>query len=412
MSNVVAVDLGASSYRIILNDGEKNIELYRNSNHLEIIEDIKYWNITTIYNSIYDVLIELTSKQIPVETMSINSWGCDFVDLTNVPVFDTSGRLKNQILGNCYLNQKNLMKFEEINDDELFELTGIKSLPFNTINRVEQINKPFTFIASYLNYLLTGYVQADYTIASTSQLLDKYENAYCERVLEAVKVNSEMLPPLENAGKTVKNIQHNPLKSIKVIFGAGHDTAYALNHSDKKSLILNIGSWIVIGANLDNVISFSPNYSYERGIKAKYKVVINQVGMNGFNYLIEKNNIKLNFNEIVEELYNVTDIYNLKIQDINPVDYDKSDMWQCNLASYLTALGKLTVKNIEIFIKDINPEINKVYIVGGGSANEYFVNIILSNLSSELTVEFGPKEATVIGNINFQKGIINGNIEK
>lgn len=408
MSNYLAVDLGASSYRIVLSDGEQLTELYRSSDHLETIDGVKYWNITVIYNSLIDCLSTLSNNEIKVKSLAVDSFGCDFVDMSQEPQFDDFGKLTNRIRGNCYLNIDRTATFDKLTNEQLFELTGIINQPFNTINRFKQITKPLTFVASYINYLLTGYVEVDCTIASTTQLLDKVSDHYNLEVLKAIQVDVGLLPPLAVGKTTIRKIRHKSFNNIDVIFGAGHDTAYALNHGDSNSLILNVGSWVILGANIESVNNYLPNYSYERGIKSKYKVVINQVGMNGYNQLIAENKLSISHRDINEQLNTVAKYYHLDDKDIEPTNYIQDPNWQVNIASYLNDIARLSANNITKFIQDINPSIDNIYIVGGGSRNKFYIDKLLKYLPTNLKVEFGEQEATVMGNIKFQKELDNG----
>lgn len=412
MNNFLAIDLGASSYRMILNNGIENIEIYRASDHLLTIKGEKFWDITKIYNSIIGELKKLKNSETQLTSLAINSWGCDFVELTHEPIFNFKGELCNQVYGDCYLNQKHNIDEQIISEKDLFDYTAIRCQPFNTINRHKRITHPITFIASYLNYLLTGYLEADFTIASTSQFLDKIEDEYNSKVLDSLQLDKELLPPLRIAGITRKPIIHKELSHINVVFGPGHDTAYALNHGVKNSLILNVGSWIIIGANIDVVEKFNEKYSYERGLLEKYKVVVNQIGMNGFNELLTHNNVNLDYDQIEKQLNLVDNCYSLQCSEAVALDYDLSQEWQVNIASFLNALATLTSNNIMQFINDINPLIDKVYVVGGGSKNYYYIDKLLKELPSNLKVEFGPQEATVMGNIDFQRKVYYGTIKK
>lgn len=413
MTSCIAVDLGASSYRIILNNEIETIELYRSNDHLETIDNKKYWNICNIYNAIITALDSIADIS-SVESIAINSWGCDFVFLDQTLNFDENNKLISPIYGNCYLNSEKFVDENIFSENELFELTGIKSQKFNTINRYKLLDRPITFIASYINYLLTGYLEADYTIASTTQLLDKVENSYNEHILQKLNISKENLPPLKSAGSTVKNIKIQRFSTIKVIFGPGHDTAYALNHGTDKSLVLNIGSWIIIGTNIDSTPSFNCCYSYERGLKKKYKVVINQIGMNGFNQLMHESQLKISYDELYDEMMTVDKElkYSLEKENMDFTEYYLDEPWEARLAGYLQSLVNLTITNIKQFIFDINPDIDTLYIVGGGSQNRFFIEKLLLNLPSEINVEFGPQEATVMGNIKYQREIENGTVTK
>lgn len=420
MTNNIAVDLGASSYRVIISKGNELIELTRYNDHLVNIDGKLVWDITKIHNVIIDTLDETIKSGTKVHSISINSWGCDFAPIFNNYELDDAGKLITQVYASSYLNEVSSEMyddiFEKIDESRLFTLTGINLQSFNTILRYREINAPITFIASYLNYLLTDYLEADYTIASTSQFLAREEDTYCKEILSKLHVKDINLPPLKKAGTTIKKMKLKRFKNINVIFGAGHDSAYALYQGTGQELILNIGSWIILGLNIDNVSDFKKEYSYERGLFTKYKVVKNIVGMNGFNKLLDELQIERNYEQISTELFKVEDYCKI---EIDKLDIQENLLDQINkevtpyqiIASYLNALAKYTYDQM-IEFANLKPGcMEKIIVVGGGMNNKFFISRLEQILNNQYKLEFKGSEATVVGNIKFQKEILDGNSE-
>ncbi len=416
MNNYLAVDLGASSYRIVLANDEDLFEIItRKSDHLVKIKTQKMWDLKVIYNAIIEALITVEERNIKLTSLAINSWGCDFASILDSYKFDDEGRLLTPIFASCYLNEQAPSKLLQMSNEQLYSLTAINIQPFNTLLRYDQIRSPITFIASYLNYLLTGVLIADYTIASTSQMLMRDEQRYDLQILQAFSIKEEYLPPLAAAGSYQLPIKNERFKHINVIYGAGHDTAYALYYGDGSELILNIGSWTIIGLNIQKPHQFISKYNYERGLLCKYKLVENILGMNVFNMLINELALDNDFTKITCQLfksnYEHIDITKLNIQKQLCTQFPPHLSAYELLASYLQSLARYTAGAINQLLKSTQSDCSKIIIVGGGQNNEYYISALLASLDTKLQVERGPVEATVAGNIKFQKEIANGNIE-
>lgn len=420
MSNYLAVDLGASSYRMVLSDGENLEEIARYKDHLVESESTKKWDITRIYNNIVKCLEYLKKSNIVISSMSINSWGCDFAEILDEYKYNDKGILETQVWGNSYLNgisasqRANLM--QHFTEQELFELTAVNCQDFNTIYRVDQINKRILFITSYLNFLLTGVETTDLSILSTTQMLDKMDPHYSPAIIEKIGVNTDFLPLISPNPISSQNIQFDMYKYIKVIFGTGHDTSYAFYNYNQDTIIINVGSWIICGLNIEKPQIFDNNFNYERGLKCKYKVVNNGIGMNGYNKLLKEHKINISLDEVSEKLADlqVSNTINARALNISKPMHSQLPSDICGftqLAVYVNSIAAQTAKYIEKLKIISDVKINKIALIGGGSKNKYFVQKLMEYIENDFSVEVGESEATVRGNIKFQMEMDNGRIE-
>lgn len=410
MSNHLAIDIGASSYRLIVSNGKEYKELARHNNHLVTKEGIKYWDITAIYNSIIKCLNSLKMQKFALDSLSINSFGCDFAALLDEYQFDDSGYLHTEILAECYLNgitNNDRLNIEnKISSQELFNRTGINSQAFNTIYRASKLKGKVTFVASYLNYLLTNKLLIDPTIASTSQMYDLEYEVFNPVVLNKIGVNRDVFPSVEMPGKCVAPIVHKGYENIDVVFGAAHDTANAFYCYDEYTLVLNIGSWIICGLNVKSPKNYDANFNFERGLRSKYKVVSNIIGMNGFNQIIEECGLPRDYNSIAEmleamEVKKKIDIKELYISDNLSQQIDGEGSYH-TLAIYLNSIAYETARMLMKLQGVSDKEISKLAIIGGGSNNKYFINRLMYYLEGKYEIVKGNEEATVEGNIKLQ----------
>lgn len=417
MSKYLAIDLGASSYRMVLSDGKDFEEIARYRDHLKEIDGKKYWDITCIYNNIINCLEFIDCNKIKVNSLSINSWGCDFAPIFHSYEFEGDGKLKDQIYGNSYLNgvsdEDKLNIDNKFSNKQLFDLTGLNKQDFNTIYRYKDIKQEITFIASYLGYLLTGKLVVDKSIASTTQLMDRLNDEYSNEVISRLGITREYLPEICNKKFETANIRIEKYKHYKVVFGASHDTSFAFYNYAPQTIIVNVGSWIICGLNVDNPKIFDDNFNYERGIKSKYKVVNNGLGMNGFNTLLSEFKVGKSFREISDILlskdYSKT-INSLELDISKPMakQISNSSEWSYVIAIYLNSIALQTANYVNKLQEISDVELTEVALIGGGSKNTYFVKKLQSYLDGKYKITEGKEEATVAGNIRFQMEVDNG----
>lgn len=420
MSNYLAIDLGASSYRMIVSDGTSLQEIARFDDHLVDIDGVKWWDITTVYNHIIDCLEQLENDQVEITSMSINSWGCDFAPILNLYHFKEDGRLTDQVYGNCYINGPTKNQEQRVNkafsDEQLFALTAINKQPFNTIYRLPEINSRITFIASYLEMLLTGEVMVDPSIASTTQILDSKTNQYSKTILEKLGIDQQYLPPIRSERYRTANVIHSKYQHIRVVSGTGHDTSYAFYRYSPTTAIINIGSWVICGLNVDQPCVYSDDFNYERGLRAKYKVVNNTIGMNAFNYLLAEHQVDLDYDQVSEILLELNNYQNV---DTSALDISRkiseqlpySDSWSQQIAIYLNSLAHLIASTIEKLQVISDLELEQLVIIGGGSKNKYLIKRLTEEIAGKYKINYGESEATVLGNIQFQMEVDNGSIK-
>lgn len=415
MNKHLAIDIGASSYRMIINSEDTFLECSRYNDHVKVIDGTKYWDIKAIYNNIINCLYELKDKNLRVTSISINSFGCDFAPIIDNYKFDDEGYLLTNVYASNYANgptnEERTFIDNTFTNEQLFELTAINLQDFNSIYRLANLKNKVTFIASYLNMLLTGECYVDQTIASTSQLLDKDCDMYNTEILDKLNIEQHLLPQIKQAGTFVAPIKVEKFSNINVIFGAGHDTALAFSCYDDKTIILNVGSWIITGVNVNEPKYLDNRFNYERGLITKYKMVTNNLGMNGFNMLLSELMIGLSFDELAAELSRLNCERTIDINQIQ-ISQKISDQLDSKLsklemiAVYLNSIAHETCNIINELNHICDDELQTIAIIGGGSENEYFMNKLTSLIGHNYQIISGEREATVVGNLKLQKQVI------
>lgn len=181
--NFFAVDLGATSGRTIvghLEDGKFDMEeLTRFDNALIETGGHFYWDIYALYNEIVKGLKIVAQRGMAIQSIGIDTWGCDFVcvgkdkDILRNPLAyrdpHTTGMMEQY--------------FEEQQNKKcVYAKTGIQFMNFNSLFQLYAMRKAgntalegadkILFIPDALSYMLTGHAVCEYTVASTSQILN------------------------------------------------------------------------------------------------------------------------------------------------------------------------------------------------------------------------------------------------
>ncbi len=180
-TNVLAVDLGASSGRVMLGrwDGARFSlhELHRFPNGPVPVLGHLHWDVLRLWQEITTGIARYAAQEdAPLAGIGIDTWAVDFA------LLDGAGRM----LGNPYHYRDGRtagmieIVDRQVSRERLYAQTGIQRLPLNTLyqlvsmreNSDPQLDAAATFllVPDLFHYWLTGRKVAEYTNA-TAQLL-------------------------------------------------------------------------------------------------------------------------------------------------------------------------------------------------------------------------------------------------
>lgn len=432
----LAIDIGASSGRHILGSYKDNKiqieEIYRFKNEILKINNNLCWNFEYLFNEIINGLKKCKDlNKIPV-SLAIDTWGVDFVLLDKY----------DNILGNniSYRDHRTDNIPEEvyklISKEELYKRTGIQNLVFNTIYQLYAIRKnspeflerakSFLMTPDYFNFLLTGNKFNEYTNASTTQLLNIQTTTWDYDILESLNIPKSIfqniIQPSTSIGYLKENIKEKIGFDLEVIAAPSHDTASAVlsvpNDNEDDFLYLSSGTWSLLGTESDNynssLESLELNFTNEGGYNHKYRYLKNIMGL----WIIQNIKKELNDKYSFKDLCDMASKVNNKsiIIDVNDKSFLSPDSMIETIKDYCKSKLNHNIKNIEELInivynslvrcyidtinnieKLLNKKMKSLYIIGGGSKDDYLNSLIAKEL--EMKVFSGPTEATAIGNI-------------
>ncbi|MBR1514309.1 MAG: rhamnulokinase [Bacteroidales bacterium] len=438
----LAFDCGATSGRAILGtfaDGNFTMEeVYRFPNQTLEIGGKYYWNVYGIYEHMLKCLTELGQRHIPIDSIGIDTWGVDFGCIGH------DGTLLGlpRAYRDPYTDGVPEQFFKKVSREELYALTGIQTMNFNSIFQMfaqaeegsvaYQHAKRILFMPDLLSYFLTRGKVCEYTIASTSGLMNQKTQQLETSLLQAVGLNQDQFPDRVQPGETVGKLRHNIAKEtglgeVPVVAVAGHDTASAIvavPAKDEHFAYLSSGTWSLMGIEVNapiiNEQSARLNFTNEGGIEGTTRFLKNITGM----WLVEQCRKKWQAqgkDYTYAQMTEMAESAKAYIGRINPDDprfanpadmeteirnalFDKSFAAPKNDAEMLSCIYHSLAeryKEVLDMLQEMAPfKIEKLHIIGGGSANA-----LLNQWTADaigMPVIAGPTEATALGNLMVQ----------
>lgn len=438
----LAFDIGATSGRSILgtlDNGRLQMkELTRFPNQMLQIGDHFHWNIYSLFEHFKEGLVAAKNEGVEISSIGIDTWGVDFALIAK----------DGSVLGAPYAyrdphtNGMPEKFFEIVPREEVYDLTGIQVMNFNSLYQLfalKQANSSLLeaaseilFMPDALSYLLTGNKVVEYTIASTSQILNPRTKQFESQLLKAAGVSPSILGKIVMPGHLVGTLtdvlaEESELGKVPVIAVAGHDTASAVAAvpaENERFAYLSSGTWSLMGIEVKDAIindeTYALNYTNEGGIEGTTRFLKNITGM----WLLEqclkewkKEGISYAYEKLVKMAESAPAFQSLIDPDhasfANPASMTKAITDYClstgqiapsNHAEYVRCIFEsLSLKYKSVlgkFIQLAPFPIEKLHVIGGGSKNP-----LLNQWTADaigIPVIAGPSEATAIGNIMIQ----------
>lgn len=451
--NFLAIDIGAGSGRAILGTIQnKKIELKevnRFSNPMIEVNDLLYWDILHLYDQIIDSIKKVNISGVDITSIGIDTWGVDFV------CFGSDG--KPLRMPSAYRNKNTIGAPERFYlrtpKKELYRKTGIQIMDFNSLFQLDTqlyekssiypIIDKILFMPDALSYMLTGNMVTEYTIASTSQLINPYERIFDSELLESIGLSKNNFAPIVFSGNEIGKINNSVKKAtgsqnISVVAVAGHDTAsavLAVPAENENFAYLSSGTWSLMGIESKEPVindeTYSLNITNEGGADGSIRLLKNICGM----WLIEqcrkewKEVRPVSFDEIVDAAAQATPYKSLINPDAkcfaNPDSMIDTIQEYCRdtnqyIPQTIGEISRCIYESLAFRYKQVlmnlqklaDFPIQKLHIIGGGSKNN-MLNQFTANATG-IPVIAGPSEATAVGNILMQakaSGIVDNKSE-
>ncbi|MDO4939242.1 MAG: rhamnulokinase family protein [Lachnospiraceae bacterium] len=438
--NLMAFDLGASNGRAMVGqfDGDtiRLSELHRFENGIVDILGVGYWDTTKLFFEMTKGLAAAKKADMKLDCFGIDTWGVDY------GLLDKNGRLLGNVIS--YRNSVDAdmeEAFKVVPQREIFDRTGIASCNYNTLFQLyarKRINDTalenadtFLMLPDLLGYFLTGEKRNEYTIATTSMMINYKTKDWDKELVSRFGISPDIFPQLDRAGQLRGKLYGalaDELGMDPVNFAAVgcHDTASAVAAipGEGSFAFCSSGTWSLFGVETpqaivdDNV--FTSNFANEGTVQGGCRPLKNIMGM----WIIQecrRNWIKEGKN------YSWNDIVELALQEkplVSIIDPDYGEFFNPGnmpqrIRDYCKKTGQPVPENdgqiarcvyeslalkyrwaLERLEEIKGMPIDTLNIVGGGIQNK-FLNRCVAD-ATERRVITGPIEGAAIGNCLMQ----------
>ncbi|HBL99721.1 MAG TPA: rhamnulokinase [Ruminococcaceae bacterium] len=297
---VLAFDFGASSGRAIIGcfDGDKITleEVHRFSNDPVSVGGTVYWDVLRLFYEIKQGIIKAKIAG-GFDSIGIDTWGVDF------GLIDSEGKLMENPVHYRDARTAGLVDeaFKTMPKEKLYGITGIQFMELNTLFQLISLKKyrpwmleradKMLFMPDLFGYMLTGKMCAEYSIASTSQLIDLDKRTWSKEILDAFGIKESVFAPLVQPGTVLGELSKEigeecGVDPVPVISVCGHDTQSAITSvpcEDGDFAFLSSGTWSLFGTELDkpivNETSMNINITNEGGFDGSTGFLKNIIGL-------------------------------------------------------------------------------------------------------------------------------------
>ncbi|MGB0098647.1 MAG: rhamnulokinase family protein [Nocardioides sp.] len=295
---VAAVDLGATSGRVMAcRVGARSLhleELHRFSNGAVPVRGALYWDVLGIHREVL-VGIREVARTGRLHGIGVDSWAVDY------GLLDRDGHLLANPRSHRDPRTEGMPDRvrETVADDELYDVTGLQQLPFNTVYQLAsergtpllEAAERLLLLPDLLTFWLTGEVGAERTNASTTGLYDVRTGEWALDLATRIGLPSAILPPLRNPGTVVGPVldevaEYVGTPGVPVISVGSHDTASAVvgvPAEEPGFAYISSGTWSLVGLELEQPVltadARAADFTNETGVDDTIRFLKNVMGL-------------------------------------------------------------------------------------------------------------------------------------
>ena len=439
----IGVDLGAESGRVMLGSvsSEKLTleEIHRFGNGPVDEDGTLRWDFEKLLREIkIGIGKAVKAADGAVLGIGIDTWGVDF------GLIDADGKLieRPYHYRDSRVDGVKEKAFEIMGKRAIYDNTGIQFMVLNSIYQVLSMRlndypalaktDKLVMVADLLAYYLCGKVASEYTLASTTQLMDMRTGQWSKAIFDGLDLPIEIMPEIVEPGTIIGMLTQAVAEEIgcgpiPVIAIGAHDTASAVASvpaTGGKWAYLSSGTWSLMGVEIPEAIvndkTFEHEFTNEGGVEDTIRLLKNIMGL----WLVQecrrqwqREGADLSYAEIAEmslaarpfaAFVDVDDIRFLAPGDMTP-----------RVNEYLAETGQATIEDkgqmvrvileslalkyrsiMEMIESATGETVDVMHIVGGGIQNELLCQFTANSLGKKVIT--GPIEATASGNILMQ----------
>lgn len=460
MKRYIAADFGAGSGRVIVGtpsaEGIQLEEIHRFENNQKMIDGHLRWDFNALFNELKTGLKKAFAKYgDEIESIGIDTWGVDF------GLLDKDGKLISTPV--CYRDDRTKgmleLAFQKLPKEEFFQHAANQFMEINTAFQLlsmrwlslskpqESSTSPGTtddelvcaekllFMPDLFNYFLTGKCYNEFTISSTSQLLNSLTHQWDDVIFDRLGLPKRLMQEIVYPGTVIGRLTDELAEELggnaNVVAVGSHDTASAvasISDASEDWAFISSGTWSLMGTPTKEPIisqeAFDAAFTNEGMTDGRIRFLKNITGLWLIQQLVkewEQDGYKCDYSELVKEAEQSSFNSSFDVDDssfMNPekmseaivsylkernedIPVTKGDFMRCICISLAKKYAEVKAQ----MERCTNKKINKIYIVGGGSKNQ-----LLNKFAAEYTgceVIKGEVEATAMGNILVQLKVEN-----
>ena len=438
---LLGFDFGASNGRGILGeyDGDRLAlsEIHRFDNDPVRLGKHLRWDFPRLFHELTAGMRKTAAAgHSDVGSIGINTWGVDF------GLIDEYGELmSNPFHYRDVLTDGAMEGLRSlVSDEELYARTGIQFMRFNTIYQLFSLNRLYPsvceraakllFLPDLFGYFLTGNMTAEYSIASTTAMLDVRRRDWDNDLLKKTGIDSRILPDISMPGTPLGMLfthvgEDTGINRAQVISVCGHDTAGAVFaaplRKEKPGAYLSCGTWSLLGVELDEPLThegaFLAQYTNEGGYGGSIRFLKNIMGQwmaNEIKREYEREHGPMEYREM-DALEQEAPRF-VSFVDVDAPEFGLPGHMTDKVRAFCDRTGQKRPEGLGATIRCINESIALSYrvnidalesilgynvpelrVVGGGIKNKSLMSMAAGALGRP--VNAGPAEASAAGNI-------------
>ena len=325
--------------------------------------------------------------------------------------------------------------------EAIYDATGIQFMALNTLYQLYAASRrtprllaaaeSLLTVPDTFNYWLSGEMACEYTIASTTQFLDRRTRSWACELLNDLGIPTHFLKPIvapgTKLGKLRQELVHSAAcEDTAVIAPACHDTgsAVAAVASGGATAFLSSGTWSLLGTEVAEAVvnetSRRLNFTNEGGVGGTVRLLQNITGM----WLLEScrktwadSGQTYTYRELVEMAVEAQPMGSLVNPDHSgftaPENMPRAIDEYCaatgqpkpaSPGAYTRAILESLALRYRLALEQLcaitGTPIREIRVIGGGCRNT-----VLNRFTADATgcsVRCGPAEAAALGNIAMQ----------
>jgi rhamnulokinase len=402
------------------------------------------WDVLALWAGVQDGL-RVAGRAGTLAGIGVDSWAVDYV------LLDGDGAL----LGNPvhYRDSRTDGVADALDEliapEELYAVTGVQRLPFNTVYQLVAARESaamraaaaLLMIPDLFAYWLTGERAGEVTNASTTGLFDVRGRAWSAVLAKRLGLREELLPEVREPGERIGSLlpavaSECGIDGTPVWTVGSHDTASAVlgvPAADDGFAYISCGTWSLVGVELTAPVTTeaarAANFSNELGVDGTVRFLRNVMGL----WLLQeclrtwqRSGVPADLSALLAEAAALPARRSVVDPDRpeflppgdmparlqaecrrtdQPVPQTPAEITRCILDSLAAAYRRTVHEAAELAGKPVTA----VHVVGGGAQNALLCQLTAD--ACELPVVAGPVEAAAYGNVLVQAraaGVLSG----